>query len=142
MRVVTITAMFCLVAAALAEEPSGFHAAYGVVDDQHFKSTASLEQIRKAPKWSPDTEEFPPLPPGRAEAIARRQLDRIIPARQAWYVDAVRIVAVVEGTHWLYEVSFRRQYPPDVAVYGGDYIDLLVLMDGTSIEPKRIPRPQ
>jgi hypothetical protein len=142
MRVITITAMFCLLVAALAEEPSRFYAGYGVVDDQRFKSTASFEQIRNAPKWSPDTEEFPPLPLGRAQAIARKQLDRIIPAGQTWYVDAVRIVAVVEGTHWLYEVSFRRQYPPDVAVYGGDYVDLLVLMDGTCIEAKPIPRPQ
>jgi len=142
MRFVTSTAMFYLVAAALAEEPTGFYAAYGVVDDQHFKSTASLEQIRKTPKWSPDTEQFPPLPPGRAQALARKQLDRIIPSGQTWYVDAVRTVAVVEGANWLYEVSFRRQYPPDVAVYGGDYVDVLVLMDGTSIEPKRIPCPQ
>jgi hypothetical protein len=83
----------------------------------------SLEDIRKALQWSPATQEVPPLAPGRAQVIARKQLDRIIPPKSSWYVDAVRLVAAVEGTHWLYEVCFRREYPPDVAVFGGEYVD-------------------
>jgi hypothetical protein len=141
MRAVTIIASLCATLAAHAAEPSGSYSAYGDVDDKHFKSTVSLEDTRKAPQWSPATKEFPPLPPGRAQAIARKQLDHIIPAGSNWYLDAVRIVAAVEGTYWLYEVSFRREYPPDVAVYGGEYVDLLVLMDGRAIEPRAIPRP-
>ncbi len=141
MRALTILALFFVALAAHGEEPSGVYSAYGDVDDKHFKSTVSLEDIRKAPQWSPAAEEVPPLPPGRAQAIARKQLDRIIPAGSSWHLDAVRLVAAAEGTHWLYEVSFRREYPPEVAVYGGEYVDLLVLMDGTASEPKAIPRP-
>ncbi len=140
MRAVTILALFFVALAAHAEEPSGTYSAYGDVDEKHFKFTVSLDEIRKAPQWSPATEEVPPLAPGRAQAIARKQLDRIIPPGSAWHVDAVRLVAAAEGTHWLYEVSFRREYPPEIAVYGGEYVDLLVLMDGTSPEPKPIPR--
>jgi hypothetical protein len=141
MRAVIIFALVCSTLRACAQEPSGSYSASGDVDEKHFKSTVSLEDIRKAPQWSPATQEVPPLAPGRAQVIARKQLDRIIPPQSSWYVDAVRLVAAVEGTHWLYEISFRREYPPDVAVFGGEYVDLLVLMDGTSPEPKSIPRP-
>ena len=122
-----------------AEEPSGFYSAYGQVDDQHFKAEVSLEQIRKTPQWSPGMEESPPLSPRRAQAIARQALTRVLPSGQTWQLDAVRIVSAALGRHWLYEVAFIREYPPDIAVYGGDRFDILVLMDGTAVEPKRIP---
>jgi hypothetical protein len=126
---------------ACAQEPYGEYNAYGDVDERHFKSTVSLETSRRTPQWSPATKEAPPLAPGRAQAIARKQLDSIIPPESTWYLDAVRLVAVVQGTHWLYEISFRRKYPDDGSIFGGDHVDLLVLMDGTSPEPKQIPRP-
>jgi hypothetical protein len=73
--------------------------------------------------------------------MARKQLDRLVPPGQAWHLDAVRIVDGGEQTHWLYEVSFRRDYPGAIEVFGGDYLDILVLMDGTVIEPQPSPRP-
>jgi len=141
MRAAVLLSLFLASLLAYAHEPSGAYNSYGDVDEKHFKSTVSLEDIRKAPQWSPATQEAPPLAPGRAQTIARKQLDRLIPPKSSWYVDAIRLVSAVQGTHWLYEISFRREYPPDVAVYGGEYVDLLVLMDGTSPDPKIIPRP-
>jgi len=32
--------------------------------------------------------------------------------------------------HWIYEIYFDRTYPADVAVFGADYFDMPVLMDG------------
>ena len=32
--------------------------------------------------------------------------------------------------HWIYEIHFDRTYPADVAVFGADYFDMPVLMDG------------
>jgi hypothetical protein len=142
MRSIVFNATFWFVAALFAAEPTGFYSAYGAVDEQHFKAEVSLEQIRKTPLWLPQTTDAPPLSPEHAQAIARRELESVIPSGQTWRLDAVRIVAAAEGSHWLYEVAFSRVYPPDVAVYGGDRFDILVLMDGTPIQPKPIPRPQ
>ena len=141
MRAFAIVAFLLIALVVCAQEPSGTYSAYGDVGDRHFRSSVSFEKIRTAPRWSPATEKVPPLAPGRAQAIARRVLHRIIPSGSRWHLDAVRIVAGAGGTHWLYEISFRREYPPDVAVYGGEYVNLLVLMDGTTIEPQPIPRP-
>jgi hypothetical protein len=138
MRSAAFNLMFCFLAAVSAEEPSGSYSAYGQVDNQHFKAEVSLEQIRKTPQGSPQTEELPPLSPGRAQVIARRALERVLPSGQTWQLDAVRIVGGALGRHWLYEVAFTREYPPGVAVYGGDRFDILVLMDGTVVEPKHI----
>ena len=140
MRAFLIVTLFSVALLAHGQEWSGTYSAYGDVGDKHFRSTVSLEDIRKTPQWSPAAQEVPPLPPGRAQAIARQQLDRIVSSTSDWHVDAVRIVAAADDTHWLYEVSFRREYPPDALVVG-EHVDLLILMDGTAIEPREIPRP-
>jgi hypothetical protein len=141
MRAALILLVLLIALRAYAQESSGTYSAYGDVGEKHFKSTVSLEDVRRTPQWSPATDEARPLAPGRAQAIARKQLDRIVPPGSTWHLDAVRLVAAAEGTHWLYEVSFGREYPSEVAVTFAEHIDLLVLMDGTSPEPKAIPRP-
>src|SRR4051794_5470616 len=93
-----------------ADTDSAFYAAYGDVGEQHFQSKATWTQIERAPKWSPDTEETPPLSPGRAQAVARKKLDQLIPAGETWHLHAVRIVDGGLGTHWLYEISFEREF--------------------------------
>jgi hypothetical protein len=142
MRNLILSAIVCIAAEALAEQPSGSCFAYGQIDGRYFKAEVSLAQIAKTPNWSPDTQDAPALSPGRAQAIARRVLKRIIPADQSWRLDQVRLITMAE-TYWLYEVGFWREYPPDpkVARFGGDRFDILVLMDGTAIEPKQVPPP-
>jgi hypothetical protein len=135
---------FLFAASCLAsDDHSAWYAAYGDVGDKHFQSKATWSQIEQAPRWSPDTEEMPPLAPTRAQSIALRTLEPLIPPGQEWHLHEVRIVDGGLRTHWLYEVSFRREYPrdPNVAVFGGEFMAILVLMDGTAIEPRAIPRP-
>ena len=136
MRPVFLTFLF----AASCIAGDGWYAALGDIGGQHYRSQVTWTQIEQAPKWSPDAQETPPLPPGRAQAIARKELNRLIPLGQTWHLHAVRIVDAGRG-QWLYEVSFERQFPSDVAVIGGQFMDILVLMDGTAIEPRSVPRP-
>jgi hypothetical protein len=140
MRSPLLTLLFAASCFAADDQP-GWYAAYGDVGDQHFQSKATWPRIEQAPRWSPDTQQIPPLSPGRAQAIARKQLDRLIPAEQTWHLHAVRIVDAGLGTHWLYEISFQREFPADVAVFGGQFMEILVLMDGAAIEPIPIVRP-
>jgi hypothetical protein len=141
-NLVCLIAVIGLIASAFGDVTSGFQYAYGQVDGRYFKSEVSVERLRKTPNWSPDREEAPPLSPGRAHAIARRQLERIVPSGQKWRLDQVRLIFMAE-TYCLYEVDFWRDYPEDetVARYGGDRFDILVLLDGTCIEPKPTERP-
>ena len=43
------------------------------------------------------------------------------------------------GDHllWIFEIHFDRMYPTDVAVFGADYFDMPVLMDGRVIPLRR-----
>src|SRR5437762_1842459 len=107
MRRVFLTCLFA-VSCIAADRDSAFYAAYGDVGNQHYQSKATWTQIEQAPRWSLDADEMPPLPPGRAHTIARKQLERLLPHGQTWYLDAIRIVDGGLRRHWLYEVSFRR----------------------------------
>jgi hypothetical protein len=141
-HLVCVIAVIGLTTPAFGDVTGGFQYAYGQVDDRYFKSEVSVEQLRKIRNWFPDREDAPPLSPGRAQAIARRQLERIVPSGQKWRLDQVRLIFMAE-TYWVYEVDFWREYPQDetVARYGGDRFDILVLLDGTCIEPKPTQRP-
>jgi hypothetical protein len=136
-KIATLSVVICSVSAVLADKPSGFHAADGEINHQRFMSRVSLAEIH--PKWSPDSRETPPLSPGRAQAIARKQLEYVVPSGQKWYVEAIRIIDGHEHRDWLYEIAFRREYPSNVTVFDGDRMNILVLMDGTPVKPKRIP---
>jgi hypothetical protein len=139
MRIVTAIVVTVTALSVLAGNSSGFYAAYGEVDHQRFMARVSLADIHKTPRWSPDSEKTPPLPPGRAQSIAHRQLEQVVPSGQKWQVDAVRIVDADEHGDWLYEIAFHRDYPPNANVTGNDRMEILVLMDGTPVAPHKIP---
>ena len=53
-------------------------------------------------------------------------------------MDEIALVDSGDHLHWIYVVRFQRIYPEDVAVFGADYFNIAVLMDGTSIKPVEV----
>ena len=110
-----------------------------------FMSRVTRDQLARTPVWDP-TNEYPPLSPRKAEEAARAVLKKSLGDRR-WIRPDISLkpfdVTADDGDHreirWLYVLHFGLLSDP-----GGDSgaFNIIVLMDGTSIEPKPVaPKP-
>jgi hypothetical protein len=110
-----------------------------------FMSRVTRDQLARTPAWDP-TNEFPPLSPRKAEDSARAMLKKVLGERR-WIRPDITLkpfdVTADDGDHreirWLYVLHFGLLSDP-----GGDSgaFNIIVLMDGTAIEPKAVaPKP-
>ena len=115
-------------------------------DSMQFVSRISREQLARTPAWNPDSE-FPPLSPRKAADLAQAMLHKIAAGRR-WAQSDISLkpfdVATDEGDHrdvrWLYVLHYGLLNDVDNNQSGSLFI--LVLMDGTVIEPKPVtPKP-
>jgi|SRR5437016_14326055 hypothetical protein len=135
MRGVIIIALVAFGSAALAEEPSSRYSAVSQADRKQFASRVTDEALAKAPIWSADAG-APPLAPRRAQEIAFKQLSQSVEDPKQWDLHEIGLVDTGDHLHWIYVVHYTRHYPEDMAVFGGEYFDIVVLMDGTSVKPE------
>ena len=110
--------------------------ASGKADGKQFEFPLSAEAVKATPVWTADSP-CPPVEPRRAIEIATKQLHDLVKEPAKWYFVQLNLVAF-SGDHWAYIVVFDRQYPNDVAVFGGDFFEIPVLMSGATLKPKVI----
>jgi hypothetical protein len=105
-----------------------------------FISTLTHDQLAKTPAWQQDSE-FPPLSPRKAEDLALAMLHKITGERHWTQPDiSLRAFDVEQGSsghrdiRWIYVLQFRLLGTMD---FESGSLNIIVLMDGTVIEPKR-----
>jgi len=135
MRSIGIFALLALAAVTWADEPVFRYSVISQADRKQFSSKVTDEALAKAPVWSPDAS-APPLTPGRAQQIAFKQLSQAVTDPKQWDLHEIGLVDTGDHFHWIYVVHYTRHYPADMAVFGGEFFDIVVLMDGTSIKPE------
>jgi len=104
-------------------------------------STISREELIKTPIWQPG-KDYPQLSPRKAEDLALAQLTKMMGKRQ-WTTPDISLRAFDlehgNGYHpdirWIYVLQFRFLGIRDNE---GGYANIIVLMDGTVVEPKRV----
>ena len=111
-----------------------------------FMSRITRDQLVRTPAWD-NGSEFPPLSPRKAEDQARAMLKKILGERR-WTEADIDLkpfdVTADDGNHrvvrWLYVLHFGLVN--DVDNNAGGAFNIIVLMDGTAIEPKLVvPKP-
>ena len=137
MRRVIIVALLAFALGASAEEPSSRYSAISQADRKQFASRVTDEALAKAPIWSGDAG-APPLEPRRAQEIAFEQLSKSVENPKQWDLHEIGLVDTGDHLHWIYVLHYTRHYPEEVAVFGGEYFDIVVLMDGTPVKPEVI----
>jgi hypothetical protein len=106
-----------------------------------FVSRLTHDQLVKTPAWQSDSE-YPPLSPRKAEKLALAMLHTIMGERD-WSQPNISLKAFDVGqdssgqrdVRWFYVLQFGLVSP---AAYEGGSFNIIVLMDGTVIEPKRV----
>lgn len=104
-------------------------------------SKLSRDELIKTPAWQPESE-YPPLSPRKAEDLGIATLAKIMGKRQ-WTTPDISLQAfdVTQGTsdhrdiRWIYVLHFTLL---GMTAYEGGHANIIVLMDGTVIEPKTI----
>src|ERR1700719_3854211 len=101
-----------------------------------FEETSEL--VAKTPVWAPGAE-TPPLSPRRAQKIASKQMKELVKDRKVWRFQQIDLIDMGDHLHWIYVVRFSRAYyGPHIAVFRGEYLHPVVLMDGTVVKPTHI----
>jgi hypothetical protein len=134
MRIITFAVVLSFVASAIGDEVHDY-SSYSTVDEKHFESQVSRDEIAKTPVWLPEAEN-PPLSARRAIEAARKQMEALVHDRSVWRLESVQLLDMGDHLHWMYIVEFARQFPEDVAVYGDFSLRVLVLMNGAVITPR------
>jgi hypothetical protein len=131
MRVVVLTALlFCAIAAIAGELFS--IVPWGRAEGKEFKFTVTDADVRSTPAWQPDAAN-PPLPPLRAQEIARKQLEQFVSDHAKWRLHEISLRNVGDN-HWVYVVRFDRQ-PPEVPTDSASFF-IPVLMNGAILQPE------
>jgi hypothetical protein len=72
--------------------------------------------------------------PRHAIEVARKQLKSFVGDGNKWRCDGISLFDLGKD-RWIFLVRFGREYPPTTAVYGGEYFDIPVLMNGSVVKP-------
>jgi hypothetical protein len=110
-------------------------------DGATFKTAITPEQAKRVPAWEPDERQPPPLSMDLAIKLARDSVRLRHPQfdeYRAWSVDMARI-GWSYTDRWYYVVTFRAIDDGAPVLSTGFFA--AVLMDGTVIEPERLPPP-
>ena len=91
--------------------------------------------LQQTPAWS-DADLSPPLPPRRAIQIAARQLRELMPDPERWRLSRISMRPIAGGERWLYIVEYDEP-PPGPTGGITSSLGLVVLMDGSTVNPKR-----
>ena len=138
MRVLAIAMLTFVAATAASRELFEHFAVYGKANGRSYTFTALKSVVAKTPVWDRQTE-HPPLPPRRAEEIARRQLREFVPNGNDWLLQGITLSPLGDDLHWVYTVTFMPPLREDVAETGVDELQLLVLLDGSVVKPEITP---
>ena len=135
MRTLAFAVLLFFTSQVYSGESDFRYSATSQADGKQFGSRVTDAALAKAPVWTQQTER-PPLSPGRARELAYKQLQQSARDAKQWDLHEIGLVDTGDHVHWIYVVHFMRHYPEDAAVFGGEFFDIVVLMDGTAIKPE------
>lgn len=102
------------------------------------ESRVTREQLLKTPVWRVQ-DDSPPLSPRQADDLATARFQKLVKDvtlskdTKFFMRDSISLVDMGDNLHWVYVVSFKWTG----AVFGPPpQVRIMVLMDGTVIEPK------
>lgn len=133
-RVVIVFVVVSLCVTSKCSAADADVAFYSHYDGKQYKFIISEAQLARCPKWDPAIEPNPPHPAAKALEQAR-QFIATVPTKgnTFWRFEDLALVQVSDS--WVWRVRYRLERR------GGStgvwpYIDCVILMDGTSIQPK------
>jgi hypothetical protein len=100
---------------------------------QRWDFTVLRRDLERTPLWA-DSDETPPLAPRRAIAVARSELERLVPAADAWRLSNVQLRPVHGPGRWIYLVGFDEPAPGPMGGIG-QTLEIVVLMNGVAVQP-------
>lgn len=131
MRTIITIIIFLLTIHARAELVVS-HSLYSYAEGKKFDFEVTREQLMKAPVWKLQ-DDSPPLSPRKAEKAATTKFRKLLKDSKGWERDRISLEDMGDGVHWIYVIEFSHHgnydgLPPSLKI--------IVLMDGTIIEPK------
>ena len=142
MRFSALAILLCGASRMLGDEPYTTSLGFtGAADGRSLSFQVTSEVASKTPAWPPESEN-PPLSPRRAQEIARKGMQELVADPKAWRLDEIRLVDMGDHLHWIYVVHFMRVSGNDPARLSPDYLDTVVLMDGTFVKPTLVKSDQ
>jgi hypothetical protein len=114
------------------------YASVGLKQGKRYDFDVYQDDLNRTPAWQTN-EEFPPLSPRKAEAAARRQLDKLVEHAERWNRRIVALHQMSDSDKWVYVVHFSGFHPPGVLDGAVPQMRLVVLMDGRALEPRVSP---
>lgn len=131
MRILVLASLLVFALSALADDR--VQVGSGKTDGNSFAFALSKAEIDSTPRWVSDSDHHA-VAPRHAIDIARNQLKGFVADGDKWRLDDVCLFDLGHD-RWIYVVRFGRQYPPTTAVYGGEYLEIPVLMNGSVVKP-------
>jgi hypothetical protein len=122
---------FLIVAVHLRAEPVFSLTLSSYAEGKRFDFEVTREQLLKTTAWKAE-DDFPPLSPRKAEKLATIKFGKLIKNTKGWERERISLQTIGDNERWFYVVEFSH--------HGSDgpppYFKIIVLMDGTVIEPK------
>ena len=131
MRFLAFPLLFVAAIVALADDP--VHVGSGKADGNSFTFPLTKAQIEAMPRWSDSDARA--ISPRVAIGTARNQLRTFVADGEKWSFRNICLFDLGDE-RWIYVVSFHREYPPEDAVFGGEHLEIPILMDGSTVTPE------
>jgi hypothetical protein len=106
-------------------------------DEKFYQTVVRQSDLDRAPRWDAG-EARPPLRARRAMFAAREHVAKLIPGSGMWPIHTVSLEPVGALEQWIYVVEFTRIPLEGIGSLSGPF-RVVVLMDGTIIQPKIAP---
>jgi len=151
-RLLAILAVLFFSVPLFAEEvfqPSGATTICSEANGKTYSSEILHERLAKTPSWK-ENADYPPLPPGKAIRLANTIKDKLVKDSHGckWCLATVSLEHLYQFApwplpdgsdltdRWWWAVKYDA-YPREGGIGGGiEYLIVVVLMDGTVIDPK------
>jgi len=130
-----------LISSSFAPMDRGYSTTYGsTVAGKQYLVTVTQRALEKAPVWKDDAEN-PPLSARKAIRLADQLKSKLADDTDKWKWDreTASLVEWVPG-RWYWLVSYEGRPTDGIASGNMPRVQLVVLMDGTVVEPKEVAR--
>jgi hypothetical protein len=107
-----------------------------VVLSRRYTTRITAEHRQRSPAWD-DGAENPPLSAKQAKALATQMKDSVVKDSDThWWGLHGLTLRPMDGK-WIWVVTFREHTRNGISTGPATELDIVVMMDGTALEPKR-----
>ncbi|HVA45004.1 MAG TPA: hypothetical protein VNH11_01340 [Pirellulales bacterium] len=102
-----------------------------------YKSRMAHDALLNSPTWDKEKADIPPVSPRKAIRLAEKMRNSVVKAPDDWEWHTVDLHLFLEGDHCVWHATFQAMpiEPAAGLVPRHEEVTLIVLMDGTVIEP-------